>query len=101
MFSLYSQLLELLLDVNECAQIPADKRIDLSAELPTLLPIPDPISLSDIPNPSELQSPEGQALFNEFRNMMDERKTARGASKPTKSLALLMATVPHLSITNP
>jgi IEC3 subunit of the Ino80 complex, chromatin re-modelling len=96
-----SQLLELLLDVNESAQIPVDKRIDLTTDIPNLSPIPPLVNDDDLENVAELQTPEGQALYNEIRTMISEKASSNNASKPLKSLAALMAATPHLSLNNP
>ncbi|KAN0108549.1 IEC3 subunit of the Ino80 complex, chromatin re-modelling domain containing protein [Hyaloscypha variabilis] len=95
------QLLDLLLDVNESAQIPVDKRIDLTTDIPALSPIPPLVSNDDLENAAELQTPEGQALYNEIRTMISEKASSSDASKPLKSLAALMAATPHLSASHP
>jgi hypothetical protein len=96
-----SQLLDLLLDVNESAQIPVDKRIDLTTDITALSPIPPLVSADDLSAAAELQTPEGQALYNEICTMVSERASSNDASKPLKSLAALMATTPHLSLNHP
>jgi hypothetical protein len=96
-----SQLLDLLFDVNESAQIPVDKRIDLTADIPALSPIPPLLSNDELYNAAELQTPEGQALYNEIRTMISEKASSNDASKPLKSLAALMTATPHLSLNHP
>ena len=98
---LNSQLLDLLLDINNSAQIPVDKRIDLSAETAALNPIPPLVSSEDLATAAELSSPEGQALHSEIRIMVEERVAAKNQSKASKSLAHLMKTTPHLSVKTP
>jgi IEC3 subunit of the Ino80 complex, chromatin re-modelling len=96
-----SQLLDLLLDVNESAQIPVDKRIDLTTDIPALSPIPPLVNNEDLENAAELKTPEGQALYNEIRTMISEKAASSDASKPLKSLAALIAATPHLSSNHP
>jgi hypothetical protein len=59
------------------------------------------VSDDDLSNATELQTPEGQALYNEIRSMVSERASTTDASKPLKSLAALMAATPHLSLNSP
>jgi hypothetical protein len=93
--------MDLLLDVNNSAQIPIDKRINLSAEHTALAPIPPLINPDDNVRAAELNTPEGQALCNEIRNLVEEREAAKNLSKSSKSLALLMTVQPHLSLSTP
>jgi hypothetical protein len=94
-------LLDLLLDVNNSAQIPIDKRINLSAEHTALPPIPPLISVDDNAKAAELHTPEGQALCTEILNLNEEREAAKNLSKSSKSLALLMTVQHHLSLSAP
>jgi hypothetical protein len=101
LISLCSRLLDLLLDVNNSAQIPADKRIDLSIETPSDAVVPALISAEELARASEINTPEGQVIYNEIRLILEEKAADKAASRPPKSLAQLMATTPHLSTNNP
>ncbi|KUJ15769.1 uncharacterized protein LY89DRAFT_95434 [Mollisia scopiformis] len=93
------QILDLLLDVNNSAQIPIDKRIDISSEVPPGdSSIPGLITDDDIDSIGSLQTSEGQALMAELRTMLTERAALNNASQaPTKSFAHLTSSTPHLS----
>jgi hypothetical protein len=90
----------MLLDVNDSAQIPLDKRIDLSIETPALIAVPGLLTEDELARAATVNTPEGQEIYEEIRAMLDEKaadKTAdKAASRPPKSLAHLMATTPHL-----
>jgi hypothetical protein len=98
---LSSQILDLLLDVNNSAQIPVDKRIDVTSEAPGLSPIPSLVSDDDLASLGTLRTQEGQALMAELRSMLAERAATNRASKVPKSLAQIMSTTPHLTSDNP
>jgi hypothetical protein len=87
-----SQLLDLLLDVNNSNQIPGHLRIDLSLEPPLTSAVPSLIYDSDSNNPF---AAEAQAIHDQVRRELDARLQTKSTNKPTKSLASLMATVPH------
>jgi len=87
--------------VNNSAQIPAEKRIDLSVEIPALSAVPALVSADDFSKAAEIDTPSGQAIYDEIRSMLQEKAAAEVASKPPKSLALLMETTPHLSLDSP
>jgi hypothetical protein len=96
-------LLDLLLDVNNSGQIPADKRFDLS-EGPSLSALPPLISDNALAEAAELKTPAGQAMYKEIKAMVEEKAIAAatlGGLKSPKSLSLLLATVPHVSTSNP
>lgn len=103
---LYSRILDLLLDVNSSAQIPADKRIDLLTEstyptaLPPLSALPDLIMAEELAQAAEFNTPTGQAIYNEITSLLAEKAAERCASKPPKSLAYLMSTTPYLASTS-
>lgn len=90
--SLNSQLLDLLLDVNNSTQIPGHLRIDLSLDTPSISAVPSLISDS---LPTNCTIPEAQLIHDQIRGMVEAKLQAKIANKPTKSLASLMATVPH------
>lgn len=96
-----SQILDLLLDVNNSGQIPVDKRIDLTTVTPSLSAIPSLISDNDLSQSSELQSPAGRKIYHEIRDMIAERAASQATLAPAKSLATLMASTPHLSSSSP
>jgi hypothetical protein len=102
---LFSQILHLHLDNNNCARIPADKRIDLSVDIdtPGLSPIPPLVRPEELTNAQKCSKAAGQKLYNEIRTIMDEKEAAKNEiSKPTKSLELLMAvTHPRTSAFGP
>ncbi|RAL61414.1 hypothetical protein DID88_009344 [Monilinia fructigena] len=95
------RLLDLLLDVNNSAQIPADKRIDLDTGGPALAKIPALVTKEELAQAAEDESPEGQALYKEVQDLLKDRDGTNTSDKTSKSLAQLMATVPHLSLMNP
>ncbi|KAM3075040.1 hypothetical protein ACMFMG_007500 [Clarireedia jacksonii] len=90
------RLLDLLLDVNNSAQIPVDKRIDLKTKSPSLAEVP-PLVSEDLAEAAELTAPEGQAVYKEIQGLLKEREYRAGAP-PSKSLAHLVSTVPHISL---
>lgn len=92
-----SRLLDLLLDVNESAQIPAEKRIDLTNGTPALEAVPPLISTDELARAAEFNTPAGQVIYNEIRSIIDEKAAEKSMAKPPKSLAWLMATTPHLT----
>ncbi|TVY55641.1 hypothetical protein LCER1_G006404, partial [Lachnellula cervina] len=96
------RLLDLLLDINDSAQLAADKRFDLSASTPALSAVPPLVSDDDLALLSTLKSPEGHRLAEEIQVMIKDKETAQRHSiqtgpKPPRALAQLMATVPHLT----
>ena len=95
------QLMDLLLDMNNSAQLPAEKRFDLSIESPSLSAIPPLVSTEDLSKSAELDTQEGKALYHEIRCMLEEKAAAKAASRPGKSLAILLSNVPHLSLSSP
>jgi hypothetical protein len=96
----HSRLLDLLLDVNSSAQIPADKRIDLSTETPSLSEVPALVTSAELAR-LDLSTSEGQAIYNEIRAILDEKAAEKAASKSPKSLASLLSTTPHLNAQSP
>jgi hypothetical protein len=97
---LHSQLLDLLLDVNNSAQIPGHLRIDLSLDVPSLDALPNLVSDADL-EAIKSNTPHGQAVHNEIRTMMEAKMQDKLANKPTKSLASLMANTPYRPFTLP
>ncbi|CAG8974827.1 hypothetical protein HYALB_00000441 [Hymenoscyphus albidus] len=98
------QILDLLLDINDSPQIPAEKRFDLSTDapgVPSLHAVPPLVSHEDITKAAELDTPAGQAIYKEIRKMLDEKTAATAAAhnvgKPPKPLCILEGTIPHLS----
>ncbi|KAM0127989.1 hypothetical protein ACHAO1_009226 [Botrytis cinerea] len=95
------RLMDLLLDINNSAQIPADKRIDLSVGGPALADVPALVTKEELAQAAEDTSPEGQALYKELQDLLKDRDDTNITDKPTQSLAKLMSTVPHISLMNP
>ncbi|KAG0652258.1 hypothetical protein D0Z07_1166 [Hyphodiscus hymeniophilus] len=95
------QILELLLDVNNSAQIPADKRINLYAETPALSPVPDLITSEELALAGDNDTLEGQAIYNEICKILDEKTAERSSSNSSESLASLIDTTPHLNAGSP
>ncbi|QSZ36754.1 hypothetical protein DSL72_006637 [Monilinia vaccinii-corymbosi] len=95
------RLMDLLLDINNSAQIPADKRIDLSIGGPALAKIPALVSKEELAEAAEDKSPEGQAIYKAVQDLLKDRDGTNSTVKPSKSLAQLMATIPHISLMNP
>jgi hypothetical protein len=99
-----SRLLDLLLDVNDSAQISADKRFNLDAPSLAAEDVPPLVSDDDLAALSTLQSAAGQRLAEEVQAMIKDKETAKqhatqkGLKQP-KPLSLLMSTVPHLTTT--
>lgn len=94
---LRSQILDLLLDVNNSAQIPIDKRIDITTEAPGLSPIPSLVNDDDLAGIPPPRTAEGQAIMAELRALLAERTGLSSRSSLPKSLARLNTTVPHLT----
>jgi hypothetical protein len=92
----------MLLDQNNSAQMPVDKRIDISTESPALPGIPPLIRDDELSSFAEVQTPEGKALHDEIRTMVERKAIARATlTKPSKSLAALMMSTPHISLAHP
>ncbi|KAH6713181.1 IEC3 subunit of the Ino80 complex, chromatin re-modelling-domain-containing protein [Leptodontidium sp. MPI-SDFR-AT-0119] len=93
------QILDLLLDINNSAQIPVDKRFDLTPEDGILSTIPPLITEEELASAAELQTPEGIALYDEIRALMKEREASlNNASIPPKSLTALIKNTPHTKL---
>lgn len=91
-----SQILDLLLDINNSAQIPIDKRIDLTPEEGILATIPPLITDDELSSAASLQTPEGIALYDEIRSLVKEREAMlSNAARPPKSLVNLLRSTPH------
>ena len=86
--------------MNNSAQIPIEKRVDLSVDVPSHSSVPPLVSADELAKAAEFNTPEGQAIYNEIRSMLDDKAAENAASKPPRSLARLMATTPHLSLNN-
>lgn len=86
--------------MNSSAQIPADKRIDLSTEAPSLSEVPALVTNAELAR-IDLNTSEGQAIYNEIRSILDERAAEKASSKPPKSLASLLGSTPHLNAQSP
>lgn len=89
-----SQLLDLLLDVNNSAQIPGQLRIDLSLDTPPVEDLPKLVADLDPTNIKDMGS-ESQEVLASLRIMLEARVSAQLAAKPPKSLSTLMASTPH------
>ncbi|KHJ34557.1 hypothetical protein EV44_g1230 [Erysiphe necator] len=95
------QILDILYDMNNSSRIPAEKRIDLTAESPYLSEIPTLVSSHELSKVSQLQTPEGKKLYDEICNMIAARELSKPPRATQKSLALLLASIPHLDSKNP
>ena len=60
------------MDINNSAQIPADKRFDLSAG-PSLPALPPLVSEEALREASVLNTPAGQAMYKEIRTMLEAK----------------------------
>ena len=87
--------------MNNSAQMPEDKRIDLGIGTPELSAVPGLITSEELLRAAEFNSPACRAIYNEIRSMMEERASIKPSTKPTKSLASLMASTPHLRLGSP
>lgn len=97
----HSQLMELLLDVNNSAQIPADKRIDLSVETPAIADVPALVTSEELAEAAELETPAGQAIYKDIGSILEEKAALKAASKPPKSFAYLLNSIHHISTRSP
>ncbi|KAG9244485.1 IEC3 subunit of the Ino80 complex, chromatin re-modelling-domain-containing protein [Calycina marina] len=95
------QLMELLFDVNNSAQIPADKRIDLSFKTPALAEVPPLISSSELAEVAKLSTPAGQAIHKDITSILSEKAALKASSRPPKSLAYLLNSTHHLTSRSP
>jgi hypothetical protein len=87
--------------VNYSAQIPIDKRIDLNAETPSLVDVPALIGGDELARAADFITPTSQAIYNEIITILNEKAAAKAATRPPKSLASLMANIPHLNASSP
>ncbi|CAL3967362.1 unnamed protein product [Diplocarpon coronariae] len=92
------QILDLLLEMNNSAQLPVEKRVDIISGLPELAPL---FTEEDLASAAQLQTPEGKGLYNEICALLKERDATNIASKPIKSLATLLKTIPHPDLQTP
>lgn len=83
--------------MNSSAQIPADKRIELNSETPSISAVPPLISPDELSEASQIKAPTGQAIYKEIRAALDEKALRKVGNQPSKSLALLMSVTPHRS----
>ncbi len=81
--------------------MPVDKRIDLSPNDTNLPPIPSLVSDDEIASFANLQGPETASLYKEIQFMIQEKACLRVAATPHKSLAMLLATIPHADLDSP
>ncbi|RFU30971.1 hypothetical protein B7463_g5366, partial [Scytalidium lignicola] len=93
------RLLDMLLDLNRSARIPADKRIDVLLESPSISTIPPLVSDDDLSALASAEDPTSRALYQELRSMLDERTRSIEDARPPKSIASLLNSIPHLSTT--
>jgi len=91
----------MLLDQNNSAQMPVDKRIDISSNDTNLPPIPSLVSDDELASFANLQGPEAVSLYKEIQLMFQEKDRLRVAATPQKSLAMLLATIPHVNLDSP
>lgn len=89
----------MLLDMNESARIPADKRIDILTESPSLSAVPPLISSDELSKIASAEDPTSQSLYKEIVGMLDEKKRHIEDARGAKSLASLLSSIPHLSST--
>ncbi|PBP16459.1 hypothetical protein BUE80_DR012839 [Diplocarpon rosae] len=92
------QILDLLLEMNNSGQLPIDKRINITSGLPELAPL---FTEEDLASAAQLQTPEGTILYREICALLKERDATNSASKPLKSLATLLKTIPHPDLQTP
>lgn len=97
----FSRLLELLLDTNNSAQIPLNKRVDLKSESPSLDLVPDLVTEDELARAATANTAQAQAVYKEIRAMLDEKAREQAASRPTKSLAKFISSTPHISTRTP
>jgi hypothetical protein len=94
-----SGLLELLLDMNNSPNLPSHQRVDLSAiaSNASLAPLPSLFPPTPSPSPDQQGITRGQESYNKLHAYMHTSMTEKRSSAPhpQKSLASLMATVPH------
>jgi hypothetical protein len=95
-------LLDLLWDANNCPQLPASQRIDVTTDssLPNtslLRPLPPPYPSPPSPSESKEHVTLGEEAYNKLLTDLKQAEESKkaGRAPPTKSLASLMATVPH------
>lgn len=93
--------MELLLDVNNCAQIPADKRIDLSFETPALADVPALVTSDELTEVAALDNLKGQGVYKDICSIIEEKAAIKATSKPPKSLAYLLNNTHHISTRSP
>jgi hypothetical protein len=92
----------MLLDQNNSAQMPVDKRIDISSSLPNLPPIPPLIEDDELSSFTDIQTPEAKELYKKIRTIVEQKVAAKAtATKPNKSLANLLTNTPHISLSHP
>lgn len=73
----------------------------MSTESPFLALVPDLVTKEELARAAEINTPEGQAIYNEMRTILEEQAAEKAAARPAKSLAHLMATTPHLTSNSP
>ena len=97
-----SQILDLLLDINDSPQLPADKRFNLTTPHADLTPIPPLVTPADLAEAASNTTAEGKAIYAEILALYNESEATKSASaSASKSLAGLMTSTPHLSLKNP
>ena len=58
------------------------------------------VTAEELARAAEINTSEGQAIYNEICNVLNEKAAQKAASKPPKSLAFLISTTPHLTAQN-
>lgn len=92
-----SQIRELLLDQNACAQIPSHQRIDLTLPTPSASAVPSLQGDEERLNEISRDTPEGQALYDEVKQLLERKSTSKSGAQPGKSLADLITRTPHVT----
>jgi len=92
------QLLDLLLDINNSAQIPGNQRIDLAVESPPISALPALVNDTELSTAVKCDTPEGQKVYDEIRTMLDQKILAKKSNQTAKSLAMLSTSTPHRSL---
>ena len=91
------------MDQNNSAQMPLERRIDLEMTNGiTVLPVPSLIDPGELVDFAKDLPANNEALQTTIRGMITERSRFKDSAEvPQRSLASLLATVPHKDLTSP
>ncbi|KAL3424233.1 hypothetical protein PVAG01_03514 [Phlyctema vagabunda] len=100
------RLLDLLLDVNNSAQIPPHHRFDLSLDTPALSAVPGLVPEDEVLSRIERSTAAGEALHKEIQKMLEEKAVEKETAKlpanySSKSLVNMMQVIPHHTLSSP